>query len=132
MPRININGAIATLTSTLELDGIKELMKLNPEALTVFEVDEDGKKDPVFKVTAGEVDSIGNFGVCFAGKNRAGQAVISRTIGNIEDDEELEDLITSLFMKPFEYIHTLEETAPAALEEVKNKRRTFMEAVTIE
>lgn len=50
MARITIAGDAIVITSTKTLEDIKKLEKSNPKALTLFETNEDGKKEEVFTV----------------------------------------------------------------------------------
>ena len=67
MAKITIVGDAMVITSSKKLEDIKLLEKYRPKALCLYETNEDGKKEEVFKVgsTNGE-GAINKYGASFA------------------------------------------------------------------
>lgn len=130
--KINIVGNALVVTSKMSLANIKLLEKFDPKALSVYEADEDGHKQQVFRVSSTTGDGvIGKYGACFADETRDEEKLatvtmtIPRTVTNAVDWAE--DNIGVAVA----YLEKVEAQATAALEVVAAKRKALREAIEV-
>lgn len=130
--KIVIVGDAMVLDSTLTLDQIKMLEKYDPKALMVYEADEDGHKQTVFRVasTTGK-GCISEYGICFANetRNEEKNATITLQIpGNVTDVMQYaEDLAGAAIA----HLATVEAQAVPALEAVAAKRAALRGSIQV-
>lgn len=81
MAKIKVIGDVAVVTSTKKLEDIKTLEKYNHKALSLYETDEHGRSEEVFRVATTEGPcSINQNGVSFNSAARDGSGLAVLTI----------------------------------------------------
>jgi len=80
MAKILVAGDAVVITSSRKLEEIKELEKYLPKALFLYETDDDGKKQPVFRVCSTKgAGSISKAGVAFGSVAHDGSGLATLT-----------------------------------------------------
>lgn len=132
MAKITVTGSAIVITSSIKVEEIELLEKYKPEALTLTEVDEDGDKVPKFKIGLGDGHgSVNKFGISFAKKslNPDGYATVTG-IYNGEADS-VKETVADEVGAPVDMLRELEETVPAAVDEVKTKRQAVIDSIEL-
>lgn len=132
MAKIIIAGGAMVVTSSAKLEDIKTLEKYAPKALSLFEKDEDGKKEETFRVTVGTgKGSIGSFGATFDGAtyDKDGKATITMDIpaGTKDAKEYAAETVGKAVMQ----LNKVEAQFAAALEGVEAEKKAVRENITI-
>lgn len=118
MAKITVSGDAIVITSSLTLENIQTLKEYEPNALTLYEADENGKKQPVFSVdTCKGAGSINALGACFSRETRGDdkRAVITILIDE-KVGEDVVDYITATYGRAINMLEKIEAQVPAALE----------------
>lgn len=131
MAKITIAGNAFVVTSAKKLADIKELQKYNPKALSLFEQNDDGKKEEVFRVTASDKASINQYGVTFSDVSRDGAGFACLT-GEIPHNVEnavayIADNYGAAVMK----LNKVEASFDAALTEVAANKAAVLENIAV-
>lgn len=131
MAKITIAGNAFVVTSAKKLADIKELQKYNPKALSLFEQNEDGKKEEVFRVTASSNAGINQYGVSFPDVSRDGEGFACLT-GDIPNGIEnavayIADNYGAAIMK----LNKVEDGIDAALSEVAANKAAVLENIAV-
>lgn len=130
MAKITIAGDAVVITSAMKLEDIKTIKKYRPDAL-VLKGGEDGK-EPIFciSVTSG-TGSINQYGAEFGAETHDDNklAVITLICRHGEGDikEAVADTIGAYVMT----LNKLEETLPAALEEIAAEKEQILANITV-
>lgn len=130
--KIIIAGDSLVITSTMKLDDIKLLEKFAPKALCVYEADEDGKKQEVFRVaTTSGKGSINKYGASFASCTRDEDKLATITMaipaGVADVKEYAEDMIGAAVA----HLATVEAQAKDAIETVNAQRKALRDSIEV-
>lgn len=120
MAKIIVAGNAVVVTSAHTLEDIKTLEKYNPKALTLFEENEDGKKEPVFAVgSTGGKGAINQFGASFADAAHDGSGLATITECLPAGVGDAKEFVADKYGAAVVRLNKLEEGFEAALEQVK-------------
>lgn len=132
MAKITIVGDALVVTSAKTLEDIKTLEKYRPKALSLYDTNEDGKREEVYRVATTEGSgSINQYGASFgsATHDDAKLATITMTVpaGTTNAKEYAADKIgTAIIM-----LNKVEAQFDAALNEVKAEKERVLENITV-
>jgi len=130
--KTNILGSAIVITSAVKLDDIKTIKKYKPEALTVWEKDEDGIKTPVYtcEVKPGYEGNLGENGAVFGKASPEGYAQITM-IAKIPEDKEPEDFVADTCGKALLKLAKWEEAIPAVIEQLNADRDAVLASIEV-
>ena len=130
MAKIKVAGDVMIVESAVTLEDIKTLKKVNPDALSLFEKDEDGKKKRVFTIDVAKGEgSVSRIGMCFGAESKDGKklAIISMPIpAEVEDAKEFAYEKVGAVMGKLEAV---EAQVKPALDAAKEAKKKFAEKV---
>ena len=132
MAKIKVVGDVMVVESTQTLEDIKILEKYNPKALFLYEEDDDGKKQQVFRVasTAGK-GCINQHGASFGSESHDGRGVATITMclpGDVEDAKEyVADAVGVAIVK----LNKVEEQFADALTKVEAEKAAVLENIEL-
>lgn len=129
MANMKIFGDSAVITSTQTLANIKTLEKHNPKALVLFEKNEDGKKEEVFRIATGSQGSLNQYGAVFAGESRDGEGFATITLSIPSDIEEVKEWAYERYGTGLMHLNELEATLGEAVTKVNAAKATVLEAI---
>ena len=119
MAKILVAGDAVIITSSRKLEEIKELEKYNPKALFLYEEDDDGKLQKVFR--AGSTSGTGvisKSGVFFAGEARDGSGLATITAQIPDGIEDAKAWVADEFGYAVVQLNKVEAGIDAALAKV--------------
>lgn len=132
MAKIKIAGEAYVVESTLTLEAIQSLEKAKSKALILFEKNEEGKKEEVFRIgTTSGKGSINEFGASFGGHTHdaAKKACITGCIP--EGTEDAKEWVAEKIGYAIIRLNEVEKQVPGALEELNAKRTEVMENISV-
>ena len=119
MAKIIIAGDAVVIQAGVTLESIKTLEKYSPKSLILTEVDEDGKKQPVFRVmTTKGSGSASAAGICFAGASHDGSGLATVTAKLPDGVHDAKAWVADEYGVAVVRLNQLEETFEAALADV--------------
>lgn len=129
MAKITIAGDAVVITSECKLEELKLVEKYRPNAL-VLKGGEDGK-EPIFAVGTGRCGTINAFGATFASEahDGSGLATITMCADNISGDpkEWVAEQVGTAILN----LNKVEETLPAAIEEIAAEKAAILANITV-
>ena len=130
--KTTIIGSACVITSSVKLDDIKTLAKYKPNALTVWEKDEDDVKVPVFMaaVKEGFEGTIGENGAIFGKASPDGYAQITMLI-SAPKDADLKEFVAEKCGAGLLKLAKWEETVPAVIEELNAQKVAILDAIEV-
>lgn len=131
MANIRIMGDSAVITSSKTFDDICTLCECNPKALRLFEDNEDGKKEEVFRVDVGIKGSMNQHGAVFAGESRDGQGNATITVCIPSDVGDVKEWAYDRFGVGMMRLNEVEKKIDAAIEKVKADKAAVMESIQV-
>lgn len=132
MARITIVGDAVVITSTQKLEDIKLLEKYRPKALCLYETDESGKSECIFRVgsTNGE-GGISQYGASFGGETHddAKLATITMSLprGVVDAKQHVAEAVGVAILS----LNKVEAQFEAALNDVKAEKDAVMENISV-
>lgn len=132
MAKIVIAGDAIVITSTQKLEDIKTLEKYRPNALTLYETDENGKKTEVFKVgsTTGE-GAISQYGASFGSTTHDTAKLATITMSLPRGVEDAKKYVADMVGVAIINLNKVEEQFEAALAEVTAEKAAVLENISI-
>ena len=132
MANIKIVGDAMVVVSSHTLEDIQTLEKYAPKALSLYEANEDGKREEVFKVcTTTGAGSVGKYGVSFSSSthDEAKLAAVTLCIpADVEDAKEYAaDQVGYAVMK----LNQVEAQIPEALRQVEAERAEVLRNISV-
>lgn len=112
--RVKIAGNAFIITSTLKLDTIKTLEKLDKDALCVKEYFSNNEINELFRIASGKVASVGNYGITFVEADKNGNAIATMLFPTNTKDKKA--YIKENFIKIFHLLNEVENQAQRAAE----------------
>lgn len=125
-------GSALVITSSIKLEDIKTVKKYNEKALTLYEKDEDGDKQPVFTALY-KKDCDGTItenGAVFSKESPDGFAQITELV-NIPKDTDPEDWIADNYGKALIGLAKYEEYFPAIIDELNATREKVKAGIEV-
>lgn len=122
-------GNAFVVTSELKLEDLEAIKKYRPAALTAYEKDEDGHKEPVFKIgltktSAGEISKMG--AIFGEATDADGHARLTMSFeGNPEQDEMIDRVGPAIVR-----LNKMEEDLAAVLEAIAADKEAAKNAIT--
>lgn len=133
MAKITIVGDAMVVTSTKTLENIQTLEKYRPKALTLFETNEDGKREAVFAVgTTNGKGSITEYGASFgsAAHDGSGLATITMAVpagAGPDVKQAVADMVGVAIIN----LNKVEAQVDEALASVQSDKAAVMETITV-
>lgn len=133
MAKVTINGNALVITSVKKLEDIKAVSKYAPEALTLYGVDDNGKKCEDFKVGLGTgCGDINRFGVTFSDTTTNAQGLATVTIGIcVVDGGDVKEYVADKFGASLRKLAQVEEQIAPALAVAKADKDAIMNDITV-
>lgn len=130
--KTTITGTACVITSALKLEDLKLLAKYNPSALTLYEKDEDGNKEPFFSVFVkpGCPGSINENGAVFGKASPEGFAQITMIV-DAPADADLKEVVAEKCGKGLLKMAKFEEAIPAAVEALKAEKASILDSIEV-
>lgn len=122
MSKIKVNGIAVTITSELSMEDIKFLSKYEPDALAIFEGDEDAQEE-IFRVFYGIESQVADLGVVFARDNAKGKAEITVLVP--EQVKDVKKYVTENFFGAIRNLNAVEEYAVARANAIRKEFADF-------
>ena len=132
MAKTTIVGDAVVVTSTKTLEDIKTLEKYRPKALCLYETDEDGKKQEIFKIgsTSGE-GSLGTYGASFGGVTHDDAKLATITMCLPKSVTDVKEYVAEKYGPALLNLNKVEEQFEAALAEIEAQKAAVMENITV-
>lgn len=132
MAKITIVGDAIVVTSAVKLESIKALEAYGSKALSLFEKDENGKSEAVFKVgtTTGK-GSINKYGASFNGETHNAEKLATITLEIPAGVEDAQAYAVEKIGRAIIMLNKVEEQIPAALEAVAAERAAISACITM-
>ena len=132
MAKITIVGDALVVTSTKSLEDIKTLEKYRPKSLRLYEKNDEGEREEVFRVgsTSG-FGSINQYGASFSGVTHDDDKLATITMSIPTGTANAKDYAVELIGVGTIRLNKVEEQIAAALAEVKAERAAVAENITI-
>lgn len=133
MANLKIVGDAVILTSSAKLEDIKLLEKYNPDALRLYKVNEDGKKEVVFTVKTGIAGGINARGAIFCSVAPDGSGLATGTFEVPEGStpENVKEKVASLVGPGVINLNKVEEQIPDALAKVHAEKAAILESISV-
>lgn len=128
---IEVLGNALVITSGISLDNIKLVEKYRPQALVLFE-GEDNEKQAVFKVSTGSSGSISKYGIVFNSATRDNDklAVVTITDENIPEEGIQQYLIDKIGTSILS-LNKVEAGLNEVVEEILMEQEEILDNITI-
>lgn len=131
MAKIKVVGDVVVVESTQTLEDIKTLEKYNPRALSLYEADEDGKKQQVYRVATGCHGSIGKFGATFASASHDERGVATITIPLPAEMDDVKEYVADTYGFSVIKLNKVEEQFAEALTKVDADKAAVLENIEL-
>lgn len=132
MAKITIAGDSYVVTSSATLETIKTLEKYRPKALSLFDVDDDGKKMEVFRVCSAKGEgSISQFGAAFGSTTHDDQKLATITMPIPQGVENAVDFVAEKVGAAIIMLNKVEEQFSAAVQDVNAEEARVRENITV-
>lgn len=131
MAKITIAGDSIVITSSKTLEAIKELDKYRPEALRLYERDEDGNKTEVFRVAPGSNGAINGYGAVFASATHDEYKLASITMSIPAGTDDVVEYAAEKFGKAITMLNRVEAQFEDALDAVADEKAAVRECITV-
>lgn len=127
MAKMKIIGDVCVIESLHTLADLQTLQKYAPKSLSLFETNEDGKREEIFRVctTTGK-GSIGTFGASFASESHDERKVATITMALPSDVEDAVEYVAEAVGLAIVNLNKVEAQIPAALEHVAADKAAVM------
>lgn len=130
--KTSILGSAVVITSAIKLDDLKLVKKYKPEALTVWEKDEDGVKEPVFSASVfdGEEGTINECGVVFGKANPDGFAQITMLV-KAPADKDIKELVADSIGGGLMKLKAFEEYLPGVVDTLNAEHEAILGSIEV-
>lgn len=130
--KTTILGSACVITSSVKFDDLKTLAKYKPNALTVWEKDEDGVKTPVFMaaVKEGFEGTVGENGAIFGKASPEGYAQITMLV-NAPKGADLKEFVAEQCGTGLLKLAKWEETVPAVIDALNADKAAVLDAIEV-
>ena len=130
--KTSILGSACVITSDIKLSDLKLVKKYKPEALTVWEKDEDGIKTPVFTayVEEGEEGAINDCGVVFGKANPDGFAQITMLV-KAPADKDVKEFVADSIGSGLMKLKAFEEYIPGVVEALNAEHEAILGSIEV-
>ena len=131
--KATLNANALIIQSAVTVEQIKKLKKLKPEALVVFEKNEDTKaKTPVFMIglTPG-CAMLDNTGILFDGATRDEHGYATATLMFPTDAADPKEAIADVYGVALTRLKAWEESTPAVIESVEADRAALLSSIEV-
>lgn len=132
MAKVIVAGDAVVVTSALKYEEIKTLEKYRGKALVLMGGEEG--KDEVFRIgTAkpGKAGSINKYGATFNAANGEGFATLTMSDLGHPGSEDVKEWLADLIGEAIINLNALEETIPAALQQVADQKAKVLEGIAV-
>lgn len=132
MAKITIVGDAMVVTSSKTLEDIKTLEKYAPKALSLFEVDENGVREEVFRVgsTSGK-GNINEYGASFSSVTHDDEKLATITLGIPAGVANAKEYVAEAVGAAVVNLNKVEAQFEAALEQVKADKEAVMANIEV-
>lgn len=132
MAKITIAGDAVVITSSQKLDDIKMLEKYRPNALVLYETNDSGKKEAVFKVgsTTGKGE-IGRYGASFASTTHDDDKLATITMAMPAGVTDAKKAVADMVGVAILNLNKVEEQFAAAIAEVAAEKAAIEANITV-
>lgn len=131
MAKVRILGNAGVITSSHKLSEIEMLQKYNPDALILYKENNQGEKQAVFAIAAGNKSSFSKYGVTFDSVERDGSGKASLTFAIPADVEEAKEWVEEQLGGVIACLNELETTLSSAVEKVNADRAKVRECISV-
>ena len=132
MAKITIAGDAVVVTSSKKLEDIKTLEKYRPNALQLFETNENGKREPVFAVgTTNGKGSITEYGASFGSTAPDGSGLATITMPVPGGASDVKQAVADMVGVAIISLNKVEQQVDAALASVQADKTAVMETITV-
>lgn len=132
MAKITVAGQAVVVTSEMKLEDLKTIKKYRPEALTLFQEDENGGKDPIFGIGVGKgCGDINKYGAEFGSASRDDAKKAQITMCLPEGVENVKEYISDTLGAALLKLNRLEATLPTVIEEIEAEKQQIAANITI-
>ena len=131
MAKITIAGDSIVITSGKTLEAIKDLEKYNPKALRLYEKDEDGNKQEVFRVASGTSGIINGNGAVFASVTHDDQKLASITMAIPAGVEDAKAYVADKVGKAIIMLNKVEAQFDDAIKAVNEEKAEVLKNITV-
>lgn len=130
MAKISIAGEAVVIKSAATMEDIKTLEKYSPKDLCLYEVDEDGCREEVFRVMTCDCGNINQFGACFSNVTRDDEKLACITMVLPDGVVDAEKFIIDNYGLAIMRLNRVEEQFEDALKKVEADRKAVEECIT--
>ena len=131
MANIKIVGDACVITSGLKLEEIKLVNDTYPKYLTLFE-EEDGKKNPVFKLAvATGKGSISEFGISFGRTTNDGEGYAQLTVSVPEGAGDVKERVAKAYGTAMMHLNIIEEELPDVIEAIRAEHAKVLDSIEL-
>lgn len=132
MAKIKVVGDVMVIESTQTLDDIKTLEKYNPKALCLYEPDDDGKRQVVFRVasTCGK-GSVNQYGAAFGSSSHDERGVATITMSLPDYVEDAREYVAEAVGLAIVKLNKVEEQFGEALAVVAADKEAVLENIEL-
>lgn len=132
MAKITIAGDSIVITSGATLDAIKALEKYAPKALSLFDVDEDGKKEEVFRVASTKsAGSINRYGASFGSTTHDAEKLATITLTMPQGVTDAVEYAYENYGRAVMFLNKVEAQFAEAFAEVAAEKAAIMENIAV-
>ena len=131
MAKITIAGDSIVITSSKTLEAIKDLEKYRPNALRLYERDEDGNKTEVFRVASGSTGVINGNGAVFASTTHDEYKLASITMSIPAGTDNAVDYAAEKVGKAITMLNQVEAQFEDALKAVADEKAAVRDCITV-
>ena len=131
--KTSILGSAVVITSDIKLSDLKLVKKYKPEALTVWEKDEDDIKTPVFSayVEEGEEGAINTNGVVFGKANPDGYAQITMLVKKVPEGKDIKEVVADSIGAGLMKLAKFEEYLPGVVEALNAEHEAILNSIEV-
>lgn len=132
MAKITIAGDAIVVTSSKSLEALKNLEEYRPKALRLFEDNDDGKKEEVFRVeTTADSGSISQYGASFASATHDEAKLATITMRIPDGTEDAVEYAARLVGKAVILLNRVEAGIDEALASVEAEKAEIRDNITV-
>lgn len=132
MAKIVIAGDAVVITSSKTLEQIATLEEYNPKALSLFEKDDNGMSQEIFRVgTTNGAGNINKFGASFGSATHDEQGFATITLSIPRDIEDVMSYVANAIGYAVVKLNKVEAQFDTALQQIEADRQQVMSNITM-
>lgn len=132
MAKITIVGDAIVVTSSKKLEDIRTLEKYRPKALCLFETDENGNREEVFRIaTTNGYGSINQYGASFCGETHDEEKLATITLSVPEGVKDVMEYTLNKIGTAIIMLNKVEEQFDDALCEIEVEKEEIIGHITM-